>query len=51
MSAADAVAAGLFEKHGVQTGKVAPFRDAESGFSSQMGVSYRAESWVRELLA
>jgi uncharacterized protein (TIGR02268 family) len=45
MSPADAVAAGLFEKHGVQTGKVAPLDD-KSGFSSQGGVSYRAESWV-----
>jgi uncharacterized protein (TIGR02268 family) len=46
MSATDAVAVGLFEKHGVQTGTVAPFKDDESGFSSQMGVSYRAKSWV-----
>ena len=46
MSAADAVAAGLFEKHGVQTGKVDPFKDDESGFSSRAGVSYRAKSWV-----
>jgi uncharacterized protein (TIGR02268 family) len=46
MSPADAVAAGLFEEHGVQTRKVDPFRDAESGFSLQRGVSYRAKSWV-----
>ncbi len=45
-SAADAIASGLIEKDGVATREFRPFTDDVSGFQSDLGVSYRAASWV-----
>jgi uncharacterized protein (TIGR02268 family) len=46
MSLADAIAAGLIDKSGVQTGEVKLTVDTASGLESRPGVSYRGKGWV-----
>ena len=46
LSPADAIASGLIDEDGVQTGELRGFTDAASGFEWKPGITYRAADWV-----